>query len=266
MHVITLLNEKGGVGKTTLATHLAAGLAVSGLRVVLIDADPQGHATLALGLKKEAGLLNLLINEWDFDEVLRVPDPESYKLPNRPLQGALYVIPSDTGTRAIPGAMEDVTLLATRLQEIEDEVDVVVFDTPPTPSLLHSSIYLATDGIIYPTECESFSMDGLAMSINRRQNFDPLRMQIDRHPIDIVGIIPNKYERNTVLHAEHLKVLLKTFGEQVWSPIAKRTSWREASAARKMIWTIGPDSRAAVDATNMVNRTVEKIKVWQTRS
>lgn len=265
MHVITLLNEKGGVGKTTLATHLAAGLAVSGLRVMLIDADPQGHATLTFGLKKEAGLLNLLVNEWDFDEVLRVPNPVNYQLVDRAVSGSLYVIPSDTGTRAIPGALEDVTLLSTRLKEIEDDIDVVVFDTPPTPSLLHSSIYLATDGIIYPTECESFSLDGLAMSVNRRQNFDPLRQQISRHPIEIVGIIPNKYERNTVLHNEHLKLLLKAFGDQVWFPIAKRTSWREAAASRKMIWTIGPDSKAAADAIKMVNRTMEKLKAWQTR-
>lgn len=265
MNVITLLNEKGGVGKTTLATHLAAGLAVSGLRVMLIDADPQGHATLAFGLKKEAGLLNLLVNGWDFDEVLRVPDPVNYKLADRPVSGSLYVIPSDTGTRAIPGALEDVTELSTRLQEVQDDIDVVVFDTPPTPSLLHSSIYLATDGIIYPTECESFSMDGLAMSVNRRRNFDPLRLQINRHPIEVVGIIPNKYERNTVLHTEHLKVLLKAFGDQVWYPIAKRTSWREAAAARKMIWTIGPESKAAGDAIKMINRTVEKVKSWQAR-
>lgn len=265
MNVITLLNEKGGVGKTTLATHLAAGLAVSGLKVMLIDADPQGHATLTFGLKKEAGLLNLLVNEWDFDEVLRVPDPANYRLPDRELTGKLYVIPSDTGTRAIPGALEDVTLLSTRLQEVADDIDVVVFDTPPTPSLLHSSIYLATDGIIYPTECESFALDGLAMSVNRRQNFDPLRQQISRHPIEIVGIVPNKYERNTVLHNEHLKVLLKAFGDQVWFPIAKRTSWREAAAARKMIWTIGPESKAAADAIKLVNRTMEQIKTWQNR-
>lgn len=263
MHVLTLLNEKGGVGKTTLATHLAAGLAVSGLRVMLIDADPQGHATLTFGLKKEAGLLNLLVNEWDFDEVIRVPNPVNYQLVDKDVAGSLYVIPSDTGTRAIPSAMEDVTLLSTRLQEIEKDIDVVVFDTPPTPSLLHSSIYLATDGIIYPTECESFSMDGLAMSVNRRQNFDPLRLQINRKPIEIVGIIPNKYERNTVLHTEHLKVLLKAFGDQVWFPISKRTSWREAAAARKMIWTIGPDSKAAADAIKMVNRTMEKLKAWR---
>lgn len=265
MKVITLLNEKGGVGKTTLATHLAAGLAVSGLKVVLIDADPQGHATLSFGLQKEAGLLNLLVNEWDFDEVLRVPDPESYKLHDRPLTGKLFVMPSDTGTRAIPGAIEDVTLLTNRLQEIENDIDVVVFDTPPTPSLLHSSIYLATDGVIYPTECESFSLDGLASSVNRRQNFDPLRLQINRNPIEIMGIIPNKYENNTVLHNEHLKVLLKAFREQVWYPIPKRTSWREAAAARKMIWTIGPESKAAADAFKMVSRTVEKLKAWQNK-
>ena len=59
MKIITLLNEKGGVGKTTIATHIAAGLAIRGQRVVLVDADPQGHATIAFGLTKGTGLLRL---------------------------------------------------------------------------------------------------------------------------------------------------------------------------------------------------------------
>lgn len=263
MRVITFLNEKGGVGKTTLATHMASGLAVRGQRVLLIDADPQGHATVSLGLRKEAGLLNLLVNDWDFNEVLRTPPVETYALPNQPPVGRLYVMPADVGVRAIPSAIDDVTLLALRMEELENDIDVVVIDTSPTPSLLHSLIYLSTDGIVFPTECEYLSIDGLASSVSRRTNFDPLRLQLNRQPIEIVGIIPNKFERKTVLHNEHLKLLLKTFGRAVWMPIPKYTSWREASAARQMIWSLAPDSRAATDAWKMVNRMMERLSAWQ---
>ena len=70
MKIVTLLNEKGGVGKTTLATHLAAGLAIRGKRVILVDADPQGHATIAFGLSKEPGFYDLIVRNAPFQKVL----------------------------------------------------------------------------------------------------------------------------------------------------------------------------------------------------
>jgi len=263
MRIITFLNEKGGVGKTTLATHMASGLAVKGYRVMLVDADPQGHATVSLGLKKEAGLLNLLINDWEFSDVLRTPATDIYALQDSAPAGKLFVLPSAVGVRAIPGAMEDVTLLAQRFDEVKNDIDAVIIDTSPTPSLLHSSIYLATDGILFPTECEYLSIDGLANSVNRRANFNPLRLQINRQPIEVLGIVPNKYERKTVLHNEHLKMLLKKFGRHVWSPIPKYTSWREASAARRMVWALDPESKSADIAWKFVNRMSERLAQWQ---
>lgn len=80
MKIITLLNEKGGVGKTTIATHIAAGLAVRGMRVLLVDADPQGHATVSLGLQKEPGLYDLLVRDATFKSVLRFIPPKAYHI------------------------------------------------------------------------------------------------------------------------------------------------------------------------------------------
>ena len=76
MKVITLLNEKGGVAKTTMAVHAAAGLAIKGYKVVLIDADAQGHATIALGRQKEPGFYDLIVRGAPFDKVLRRINPE----------------------------------------------------------------------------------------------------------------------------------------------------------------------------------------------
>ena len=87
MKIITLLNEKGGVGKTTLATHIAAGLAFRGFRVVLVDADPQGHATVALGLPKEPGLYDLLVRDAPFKSVLRFIPAQVYQVGEEPPKG-----------------------------------------------------------------------------------------------------------------------------------------------------------------------------------
>ena len=71
MKIVTLLNEKGGVGKTTTATHLAAGLAIRGHRVLLLDTDPQGHATVTLGNKKMPGFYDLMVRNAAFEDIVR---------------------------------------------------------------------------------------------------------------------------------------------------------------------------------------------------
>jgi chromosome partitioning protein len=86
LKAITLLNEKGGVGKTTLATHFAAGLTLRDLRVLLIDTDPQAHATTTFGLKKEPALHDLLVREAEFTDVLRaVPAERVTAPPDQPM-------------------------------------------------------------------------------------------------------------------------------------------------------------------------------------
>src|SRR5689334_141034 len=134
MITVTLLNEKGGVGKTTLATHIAAGLAILGAKVLLVDADPQGHATVTLGQTKAPGLYDLLVRDALFKDTLQVVSPEVYETPNQKAQGELFVIPSNVETRNIANSISDAFAIAERFRELEDIIDVVVFDTSPTPS------------------------------------------------------------------------------------------------------------------------------------
>ena len=128
MHFITLLNEKGGVGKTTLSTHIAAGLAVLGYRVILADADPQGHASVSLGVKRGPGLYDLLVREASFRDVLVPVPPETYAPPNRKVDGQLYVISSNEETRAIPLMTSDGLIVLKRLNELGNAIDVVIFE------------------------------------------------------------------------------------------------------------------------------------------
>jgi chromosome partitioning protein len=257
MKVITLLNEKGGVGKTTLALHLATGLAVRGHRVLLVDADPQGHATVMAGLAKEPGLYNLLVREAPFREVLRAVPPAQYHPDGHAVTGHLYVVPSNVETRSIANSISDAFAVGDRLHELDNAIDYVIFDTSPTPSLLHGSIYLATDAIIYPTKCEYLSFDGLVESISHRQAAQTYRDKWNLGNINVMGIVPTMYRNQTVEHTENLAELKKRFGKLVWPPIIQRTIWAEAATMRRPVFALAPDTKAASEAWALVSRVEE---------
>ncbi len=259
MHSITLLNEKGGVGKTTLATHIATGLAIRGYRVVLVDADPQGHATVGLGIAKTPGLYNLLIRDAEFSDVLVPINPQMYGEPEREVKGQLYLLPSNLETRAIPLMTSDGMIVLKRFSTLRDAIDVVIFDTSPTPSLLHSAIYMSTNFILYPTECEFLSLDGLNESLNHRDQAQPRREQYGLGRLEVMGIVPTKYRSATVLHNQNLEYLRTRYGNKVWKPLTLRTIWGEASQRRRPIFNVAPDSKAAKEVWSVVHRVEEQL-------
>ncbi len=259
MKIITLLNEKGGVGKTTLATHIAAGLAFRGFRVVLVDADPQGHATVALGLPKEPGLYDLLVRDAPFKSVLRFIPAQVYQVGEEPPKGQLFILPSNVETRNIANSISDSFAVSDRFKELAGTIDVVVFDTSPTPSLLHGSIYIATDSILYPTTCEYLSFDGLVESIKHRQAAQVHRDKWGLDRIHVLGIVPTMFRAKTLEHSENLRQLRQQFGDLVWDPVPQRTIWAEAAAMRRPVFSFAPDSKAAEDAWEMVRRVQEAV-------
>jgi len=252
MKVITFLNEKGGVGKTTLAGTTAAGLAILGQSVLLLDGDPQGHATLMYGLAKEPGLYNLLVNDAEFSEVMKPIEPDRYGTTAQDVKGRLFVLPSNVDTRNIVREDSNTLVLKDRLEELDGKIDVVVIDTPPTPSLLHGMIYMATDGIIYPTKLEFWSFDGLVESMGHRKQVDAIRPGFGLKPMEVMGIVPNMYRTDTLEQIDNMQKLKEGFGNQVWEPIRLRTVWTEVATFRKSVFAIAPKTQAARDAWTMV--------------
>ncbi len=259
MKIISLINEKGGVGKTTLATHMAAGLAIRGKRVILVDADPQGHATIAFDLDKEPGFYDLIVRNAPFGQVLRVVPPERYAVPAADMSGELLVIPSNIETRSIAGSISDAFAILKRFNQLRNAIDYVFFDTSPTPSLLHSSIYMATDGIIYPTKCESWSFDGLRESLTHKDQFSPIRNNYDLSDIKVLGVVPTMFRGRTLEHQDNLRLLHDTFGSLVWEPLPVRTIWAEATSARRTVFSLAPNSGTAEEAWRMIGQLEERI-------
>jgi chromosome partitioning protein len=249
--VVSLLANKGGVGKSTTSVHLAAGLANKGYTVLLIDADPQGHATISLDARKSPAFYNLVVRSDEHsipDVAVEIPHAV-YAPPNEPIKGRLYLVAGNQETFAIASTVTDPAVLREKIDELSG-VDVVVIDTPPTPGLLLALIYHTASYVIIPTECELLSIDGLATTT----------VSIARANMQLLGILPTKYEKATELHRHNLSVLAQTAALKrwdLWSPISKGTIWREASQAHRTVFNIAPRSRAAEEMTEIVN-LVEK--------
>lgn len=257
--VLTLLNEKGGVGKTTLATHIAAGLAIKGQRVLLVDADPQGHATLSLGHAKAPHFYDLLVRGARWENALLPVATDRYASSDTPARGELYLVPGNVESRGIPLLIGDTLIVAYRIEELAGLIDVVVFDTSPTPSLLHGSIYRATDSLIFPVIPSALAIDGLMESDMHRSAEQAQRTELGMSDIKVAGIIPNLYEPGANAHDFGLSVLTKRFRNRVWGPLPKRTEYEKASYARKAIWAWNPLHEAAALMTSVVARTAKEI-------
>ncbi len=259
MRVVTLLNEKGGVGKTTVATHLAAGLAIKGYRVLLVDADPQGHATVMYGLAKEPGLYDLMVRNAPYQRVLRPISPEVYEIPGQPVRGKLYLLPSNIETRNIANSINNILVFRDKFMPLEGAIDIVVVDTSPTPSMLHGSVALVTDGIIIPTLCEVLAFDGVRESLLHRDSFVNKKQELGLGGVELFGIVPTRFKNKTLEHSEMLQQLVDAFGKTVWKPVQDRIIWSEAARAYRPTFSYAPESAAARDAWRLVERAEEAI-------
>ncbi len=256
MTVITVTSEKGGTGKTTIATHVAAGMAARGKRVLLIDGDPQGQATLSLGSAPWPGFHDLLVRGTPLTDLVYTP-PESV---TGPLSGSLLVLPGNEETYTIPSHVEDANVLASLLSSYSElstqnsELDLVVIDTAPTPALIMGIILLATDFILVPTQTEFLSLTAVETTIRRALTFP-------RKAIRLMGIIPNMM-RPTALHRQnraHLQVKAAAEGWSLLPALPMRTAWGEASQVGKLVNVLYPDSDAALELKRIIDRVEEAL-------
>jgi chromosome partitioning protein len=254
MRVLTLLNEKGGVGKTTTSVHIAAGRALQGDRVLLIDSDPQGNATTRLGLRESPALYDLVVRLREWDGLLLAADPVRWA-GDQTVQdgGSLTVLPGNIETRLIPMAVGDnIMLFKQRLAELEGYFDTIVIDTAPTPSLLHSMIYMATDVIVYPTLCQHLSLEGLGKSIAHIKAMNEARESVGLERAKLGGVLPTMYDGRTDAHKRGMSKLLP-FGDQVLPPLRNLTAWKEAEYAKRTLFSYAPGSAAEKDMWQVIN-------------
>lgn len=259
MITITIGQEKGGIAKTSLAITLASALAIRGAQVLLVDTDAQASATNALGIADSSALYDVLVRGQRLvNSVCPVPC-QVYTPDDSP--PSLLLLPSNVEARNIASMLTDLDAVARKFAELEGLVDIVIFDTPPTPSLFHAAIYAASDYIIWPVVPEPLAIDGLVKSMSRLRGISSIRQSLGKAPTVPLGIVPTMVRPQTVLHQTNLDALRKEYGALVKSPISQRIAWSEAAQMRQSIFAYSPGDVAATEAWRFVDECMEGVRV-----
>jgi chromosome partitioning protein len=229
MKIISFANQKGGVGKTTSAVTLAHGMALKGLRTLLVDLDPQGHVAFALGLQKAPGLYQLIC----LDEPLK-----RVVVPARP---NLDILPSDKRTEKVKRQITLSDFRETILDEIlrKSGYDVVVMDMAPSLDVLHLNGLVASDYVVIPTRLDALAVDGVREILLTMSGISQ-----KGHNFDGYCILPTFFDRTTRETLSQFQEVARTFGSRVWPPIPQDTRARESTAYGKTLWEYTPESPA----------------------
>jgi len=212
--IFCIANQKGGVGKTTTTVNLAAGLARLGRRVLVVDLDPQGNATMGSGVDKrtlDPSVYDVLLESASIVEARRPSPKGGYDVvgANRELAGAeVELVGVERRDRRLRGA----------LAEVGDAYDFVLIDCPPSLSLLTLNGLAAAHGVVVPMQCEYFALEGLSDLVNTikqvHANINP--------QLEVIGILRVMFDARITLQAQVSEQLKAHFGDRVFDTVIPR--------------------------------------------
>ena len=236
--IISVVNQKGGVGKTTTAVNLAAGLAEEGKFVLLVDLDPQGNATSGLGIKYQEldkGLYHALMAEHRIHDVM-----------HNTAHTGLRVVPS---TPDLAGANVELVAvegresrLADLLSEVKHAYDYIIIDSPPSLGLLTLNGLVAADKILIPVQAEYYALEGLGQLL---KTIELVKENI-KSTIEVLGAVLTMYDSRNRLSDEVMHELYKYFPNNIFrSVIPRAVRLAEAPSFGQSIFHYEPNGKAA---------------------
>lgn len=211
--IISVANQKGGVGKTTTAVNLSTILAQKGKKILLIDADPQGNASSGLGLDKkiELSTYDILVNDTEFKDVIQETIVKNLKLcpSNMSLAGAEVELVS---------MMSREHRLKEKLDMIKDEYDYIFIDCPPSLGLITLNAFTTSDSVLIPVQCEYFALEGLGQLLN---TINLVKKHLNKE-IYIEGALLTMFDARTNLSNQVVKEVKKYFDDKVYKTVIPR--------------------------------------------
>lgn len=210
--IFAVSNQKGGVGKTTSAINISAGLAMLGKKVLLLDLDPQGNATSGLGVEKnKQSIYNVLIDRADIRGAILATQVPS-----------LFLLPAST---ALSGATVEMVALKDReqllkhaLAEILDEYDYILIDCPPSLDLLTVNAFTAADKVLVPIQCEFYALEGLGQLVN---TIKLIQKRLNPN-LTLDGVVCTMYDSRTKLSEQVVQEVKRYFSSKVYASYIPR--------------------------------------------
>ena len=250
--VLSMCNQKGGVGKTTSTINLGAALAEYGRRVLLVDLDPQGALSAGLGVphyELANTVHNLMVEpRVGIDDVLIHTRVEGLDLvpSNIDLSAAEIQLVNEVGREQTLGRA---------LRPVIDSYDYVLIDCQPSLGLLTVNALACSDGVVIPTECEFFSLRGLALLTD---TVDKVRDRLNPR-LAISGILVTRYDSRTVNAREVMARVIERFGDLVFDTVINRTvRFPETSVAGEPITTWAPKSSGALAYRTLAREVIDR--------
>ena len=255
--VISLVNQKGGVGKTTSSINLSASLAVLGKKVLLIDLDPQGNTTTGVGINKgeiEKSIYDVLIGECKIEDAILKTKYNNF-----------YVIPSSINLAGLAGELTEKSRtemgfkkgeqLKNCLASVRDNFDYVLIDCPPALDIIVTNALTASNSVIIPVQCEFFALEGITQLLRTimlaQKNLNPT--------LDIEGVLLTMLDSRTNLGFEVVEDIRSFFKEKVYNTIIPRlVRLTEAPSHGEPIIAYDPKSRGSEAYINLAKEVIER--------
>lgn len=236
--VIAIANQKGGVGKTTTAVNLSAGLAFLGKKTLLIDIDPQGNTTSGIGIDKgdlDNCIYTVLVEDKKASEVVIPTGVENLDILPSTIQLAGAEI------ELVPTISREVRLKRS-IEQIKEDYDYIIIDCPPSLGLLTINSLTASDSVLIPVQCEYYALEGLSQLLNTVR----LVQKHLNHELEIEGVLLTMLDARTNLGIQVIEEVKKYFREKVFQTIIPRNvRLGEAPSHGEPIITYDPKSRGA---------------------